>query len=807
MTEAGASFDSFTQTFARLFEHVADNVLIVDASGCIEYANRAFLTTTGYTSEELVGRSASLMRSGVHPAEVYEELDLTLRSGKAFRYILTSRRKDGSLYEEGVVMSPIKDERGQVSRYIMIGRVIDAFRRTYGAFTVLANNLPAGVFVLRDGRLFFVNDELCRFLNRSPQDLIGRDWLNFADQDDRLRLRLEAAEMISGARKAPIEYRLSVEGGARWVMETRHPVAFREAEYEAGEFVAAYLVDITDRKLAETRLEHALSLHQATVESTTDGIVVVDRDGRMVSANQRFREIWNLFRLQEVREDQSGVFDVMLAQLSQPERLKQRLREIAKNDGDVFDSFELLDGRTLEVFSRPQLVNGVKLGRVWSWRDVTERRRFETALLRLASRDSLTSLYNRRKLNEEMERALASSEPKALMLLDLDGLKEINDTLGHQAGDDVLVQVARVLEDRFPSGLVARYGGDEFAVFLAGVRAAEARTAAQEVLDALCFKTYLAGGVEVSLTASIGIAIFPAHGRTPEELVAQADSAMYSAKSAGGDMVCVYSPGQREYGSMLARRVLQLQLLEAVEERRWRLYSQRALALNGGDVLLDKLHVRFLGQDGRLLPKPRNAPARDHPGALRTVNRWLLEEAAALLQRPPGRDDPLVLSFSLPWQALTDEGFVDLMVSAMQGRRTDAARVLLELAGSDGLPSGRRIRRTLELLRPLGYRFLVADALGPEIYTMLKTMQLDFVQVDSLWVKGVRTDPVMREIVASLARIAASLGVKTLADDVTDRTTLDVLRSSGVDYARGASVARPRPVPLLLPSQRQKRAA
>jgi diguanylate cyclase (GGDEF)-like protein/PAS domain S-box-containing protein len=787
--------------FSPLFDQMADNVLITDTSGNIEYVNPAFEATTGYASREVIGRSAALLKSGHHPAEIYDELWRALRSGSHFRFIFTNRRKDGTIYEEGVMISPIRAPSGEASHYILIGRVIEAFRQTYDAFTLLGNSSPAGIFVLWASELFYVNQELCSYLESKPEELIGRDWNDFVFEEDSVRVKVETADMLAGNRTTPIEFRLVSKGGAkRWMMQTLRSVAFRGVEFAASAFTAGYVMDITDRKLTEAQLEHTLSLHAATIESSTDGIVVVDRSGRIVSSNRRFGELWNLSGNSPFASQRGATLETMLSQIAEPERLRERLREIGNSDLDVSDSFDLLDGRTLEVYSRPQLVNGVKTGRVWSWRDVSERQRFETTLLRLASHDSLTGLYNRRELTHEMERVMesAQNESNALLLLDLDRLKEINDTLGHQAGDEVLIQVARILEEACPNHFVSRYGGDEFAVFMAGARIGEARTAAQHVLDELCFKTYLAGGVEVSLTGSIGIAAHPAHAKTVAEVVSHADLAMYSAKSSGGDRICIYSPSERELGHLQAGRELQVRLLEAVEERRWKLYSQRARALNGGDLAITRLLIRFMTRNGALLAMGRESALAEHPSVLRTLNRWLLQEAAGLLERGQPGDERTLISLNLPWQALADEQFIEQMQLAMGWERCEHGRVLVELNGAEGAIAGRGLRRTMDSLRPLGYRFMVTDVGSPSLYTLLKTLPVDFVRLNAAWVRDIKHDAIAREIVSSLVRIAGSLGVATLADNVSDLGALEALRCAGVGYARGSAIARPRPASLLL---------
>jgi PAS domain S-box-containing protein len=295
------------------------------------------------------------------------------------------------------MISPIRSPDGKTTHYLSMGRVINAFRQNYDVFTLLANAAPAAIYLQRDGRIFFVNEHLTGTLGYGVEELLGREWLELVVPEDRESAATGVAAMLEGRAEAPFEYRvIAKDGSVRWLMATVRRVVFRGIQAVAGDFVAGYLTDITDRKDAEDRLQRALSMYAATIESTTDGIVVLDNNRRLVSHNRLFTDMWKLGDV--INRGAFTTRAVLAEQMKDADGFKRAVEEARANPtSEKSGTVELLDGRHMEFYSKPQIVDGRVIGRVWSWRDVTERRQFEAALLRLANYDSVTGLYSRPK--------------------------------------------------------------------------------------------------------------------------------------------------------------------------------------------------------------------------------------------------------------------------------------------------------------------------------------------------------------------------------------------------------------------------
>jgi diguanylate cyclase (GGDEF)-like protein/PAS domain S-box-containing protein len=308
------------------------------------------------------------------------------------------------------------------------------------------------------------------------------------------------------------------------------------------------------------RHDRDISLQRATIESTADGVLVVDEKGRWESFNSNFVQMWRIpADIVRTRNDDAAI-DFVLDQLEDPASFIAKIRELYETpDAESLDEIRFKDGRVFERYSQPQRVDQRTVGRVWSFSDVTQQKQAEERLQHLADHDSLTDLLNRRRFKEELQREISRADRYrrggALLLLDLDNFKVVNDTHGHIWGDEVLRGAARLLRSRVRSSdILARLGGDEFAVLLPEADEVRARKLAEELLEKFREHTIDTDQGEVGVSTSIGVVTLDAIGLDgPDPLVA-ADGAMYQAKREGRNRLVVYgaratSPGTTPTGS------------------------------------------------------------------------------------------------------------------------------------------------------------------------------------------------------------------------------------------------------------------
>lgn len=294
----------------------------------------------------------------------------------------------------------------------------------------------------------------------------------------------------------------------------------------------------TKRKQAETEIENSLSLLRATIESTADGILIVNDEGKMVGLNQRFIDMWRIPESIVASHDDNQSLAFVLDQLKEPEIFINKVRELySQPDAESYDILEFKDGRIFERYSRPQYIGGKSVGRVWSFRDITERKEAEEKIKHMAYHDLLTDLPNRALFFDRLYQATLAGQREnghvALLILDLDGFKEINDTAGHHYGDLVLQAVGLRLRGIVrKSDTVARIGGDEFSLLLPGTNMEGATLTAHKILETIKTPFSLEGQV-FNIGVSVGIALFPDHSEDSSLLMQKADMAMYKAKESG----------------------------------------------------------------------------------------------------------------------------------------------------------------------------------------------------------------------------------------------------------------------------------
>jgi|SRR5579884_245687 len=304
--------------------------------------------------------------------------------------------------------------------------------------------------------------------------------------------------------------------------------------------------EIADQARREEELKTALSLMNAALESTTDGLLIVDREGKIRTFNRKFVEMWQIPPpIVDSREDDQAL-NYVLEQLKEPEQFLAKVRELySQPNAESYDILEFKDGKVFERYSRPQQIGKTSVGRVWTFRDITERRRNEKALQEQATRDSLTGLYNRRyfdqRAEDEIIRADREKHALAILMCDLDFFKVLNDTLGHQIGDKVLRAVAAsILNSTRGIDLIFRWGGDEIVVVLSKTTREGVLTAANRIREGVL---HIGNEAGIPLDISIGVSLYPEHGRTIDELINMADRSLYIAKK-GGDKIHI---GDKEY--------------------------------------------------------------------------------------------------------------------------------------------------------------------------------------------------------------------------------------------------------------------
>ncbi|MCL6551988.1 MAG: EAL domain-containing protein, partial [Firmicutes bacterium] len=425
--------------------------------------------------------------------------------------------------------------------------------------------------------------------------------------------------------------------------------------------------------------------------------------------------------------------------------------------------------------------------------DITARKRFEADALYLASHDALTGAFNRRRFQEELHRLIAHAErvgqTGALLLVDLDNFKDINDRLGYLAGDNLLRAIVRAVHHRLRgSDVFARLGGDEFALAVPGVGAGQVLAVADRVLGVVREQASLVQGRLARLTASCGVALFPEHGVTVDEILAAADLSLYAAKAQGGDRAVVFAPDPAWQERVRIPAGWVERLADALAQDRLVAYAQPILDLRRGEVTQYELLVR-LSEGSQVVDPVAFLPIAERANLIQQIDVWICRQALRLIAAG------LRVHVNLSAKTVGDEATVQAIVAALDASKVPPANLVLEITETVAVADMAQTLRCLETLRARGCQLALDDfGVGFSSLYYLRHLPIDYLKIHGSFIRTLTVDPQNRQIVRAIAELARGLGRATIAEWVEDGPTLQAVAALGIDYAQGYHAGDPRPV-------------
>src|SRR5579863_6182804 len=683
-----------------------------------------------------------------------------------------------------------------------------ALRSSEAKFRGLFESIAEGVYQSgRDGRLLSVNPAFVAMLGyRNAEEIYGLPSAAslYWDPADRAEF---ARRVDSQGEIRDAEFLMRRRDGQQLVvLENARPMcdaAGRHVGYEGT------ITNITERKRAEQAIFAEKERAQVTLESIGDAVISTDAEGRIEYINP-VAESLTAWSLAEARGQHIGAVLNLVNEITREPVENPLVCALGRGGGGGAhaDHAVLLTRAGHEVAIQESAApicdrQGEVIGAVVVFHDVTKERRLRRALSWQASHDALTGLINRREFDNRLHGALLSAQrgegAYALLYIDLDQFKVVNDTCGHQAGDRLLREVTGVLQARVrASDTLARLGGDEFGVLLE-CSLEQAKRIAEAVRQAIRDFRFVWGASTLSVGASIGIVEIRADTEHVASLMSAADIACYAAKDAGRNRVHVYeaggvSPRHREM-YWVAR------VTRAAEDQRFELYYQPIVALTGaGQRDFHELLVRLRDDGGTLVPPAEFIPAAERYNVMSVIDRWVLAQAIELLRARQGRGAALpLLAVNLSGTSLNEQSFVDFVLQSVS-EPAIAAALCFEITETAAVTSLANARYLMSELKGRGCRFALDDfGTGVSSFVYLKTLPVDFLKIDGQFIHDVATDPVNRSMVEAIGKVGRALGIATVAEWVESDAVLDELRRSGVDYAQGFHIARPLPLSQLPP--------
>ncbi len=645
-------------------------------------------------------------------------------------------------------------------------------------------------------RIVAANRAAGALLGLPAADLLGKPVLELAATPEELCFWGEVADGSS----AGIESGIEIETLVRRIDGTTVPVTRRVSRVEPAAGVTLYAVALHDRSEqvnAQRELEVAAAQLAATLESTADGILVTDLSGRIRNCNQRFAQMWDMPPEMLLQRADDALLEWMRRSVLDP---ASYMRRLAVLDEAVMlqssDVLQLHSGKVIERVSLPQCSHGQPVGRVWSYRDITEKIAAGERIETLSTTDALTGLPNRRRLAERIHSSLAQAQRGqacfALLFLNLDGFKHINDTLGHAFGDSVLVEVAgRLRGCLHPGDSVARLGGDEFVLLMNQADADAAEASASRMLDALR-RPFHQAGISFTVTASIGITLVPGDGTTMDELMGHADAAMHAAKKAGRACYRFHRPQARPV-ALVSRSRMQLDhaMRLALTQNRFRLHYQAQIDMASGQVVGAEALIRWTDPELGEVSPSEFIPVAEDSGFIIAIGDWVLHQAVAQAADWHARGLNLVVSVNVSTLQFQQPAFVEGVAQALRHARLPPASLELELTESMLLHDAADALARLQALAELGVKLAIDDfGTGYSSLSYLKRLPVNRLKIDRSFVDGLPDDESDVGLVHAIINMGRALHLQIIAEGVETEAQRRFLKKAGCDQYQGFLFAK-----------------
>ncbi|HET6509735.1 MAG TPA: EAL domain-containing protein [Baekduia sp.] len=823
--EARAQLEARERELALLATHAGDLIARHDPTGKIVYAAGGAEALLGFPAAHLIGFWAADV---CHPddAPAVQRAHEHARRGisSTVQYRITNVRDGREMWLESTV-SPILDVDGGFVEAVTTTRDITARKADEHRLREAEERARAAAEDARRQQALLEEAQNMAQLGSWSGDLItGEQWWSPAmyrllgvpedqpirvkdhgrliHQEDRQAVRDALARAAVDGEPFDVTYRLIRTDGEERIMHGRGAPAER-LEDGSVRRVWGTTQDITDRHRLESGRREAEARLRAAFEHAPIGVCVVSLHGadtgRWLTVNPALAAMLGFSQEALLAQRIAAVVhpDELEAGRARIAALRRGTEERLSTECRMVDADGKVVWTLLTVAAVPD-ADGRPAYAIAQIVDITERKRFEGQLQHLADHDALTGLFNRRRFEEELDRALAAAERYgrrgAVLVLDLDGFKYVNDTLGHPVGDELIARLAATLRAELrETDVIARLGGDEFGVILPEATDDEAGAVAAKLLRAVARDGVVADSTrQARVTASIGMAPFDgADGLSPEELLVEADIAMYDAKEAGRNQAARATREQAGPGRHVSRLSWLERIRSALAEDRFELHAQPIVALGeGDDDPAFELLLRMRSDSGELVPPATFLPIAERFDLIGAIDRWVVARAVALV-----RAHPVTLSVNLSGRTMGDADFARWLEELLTATPVPPGRLIVEITETAAIVNLERARALADALRRLGCRLALDDfGAGFASFAYLKHLRFDVLKIDGEFVRGLRDNPTDRLVVEAVVQIARGLGTPSLAEFVGDDDTLDAVRALGVDYAQGFHLGRPVPV-------------
>ncbi len=801
MTEPNRNY-KLAELVAAIIESSDDAIFVAGVDGLIQSWNPGAVALLGHTAQHAVGRDVSiLLRPGRQ--EALQAFLKHVRSGQKVRDVESSFvRNDGSLVDVRISVAPLTDAKGEVVAFVAIFRDLSerkrqeaALRATETSYQKLVETAHEGIWMVDvEDRATFVNQRMADLLGYTVEEMLGRSPSEFyfseAGRQERDEHRKRSREGIRESREVVYRRR---DGEPLWAVVATTPI-LRDGNRLEG--ILGMVTDITARVKAEENLRASERLFRSLFNESPAGQILSSSDRKIVAVNRAFCEMTGYTESEILQQgwdaitppdDQGGIFASFERLWSGELNAMQMERRYLRKDGSLLWG-QVSVARVPDDSGRARYV-------IDQVQNISDRKQVQQALEHQALHDALTGLPNRVLARDRLDQAILLARRQqtrvALLIIDLDHFKEVNDTFGHQAGDQLLRQVGeRFMAELRETDTVARLGGDEFAIVLLAADAAAAGLVAGKLLAAL-ERPFIVEGQALDVGASIGIAVYPDHADTADSLLRRADIAMYVAKQSRRTH-SVYTRDHDEPGD--SRLALMAQLRQAINDGALMLHYQPIARLSDGRVERLEALVRWQRPGHGLVPPGDFITFAEQTGLIQPLTQWVLQTALAQCGEWNRGGQPVGVAVNISMRNLLDPQLPDNVAQILRETGARPEWLTLEITESSIMAESQRTLETLKKLRALDVRLSIDDfGTGYSSLAYLHRLPVHEMKIDQSFIRGLISDEISGAIVRAAVDLGHKLKLAVVAEGIEDAATWQRASADEIDYGQGYYLSRPVP--------------
>jgi diguanylate cyclase (GGDEF)-like protein/PAS domain S-box-containing protein len=789
------------ERYRMLLDGVRDYaIFMIDPRGQVVSWNAGAERIKGYTADQIIGHNFSCFfpPEDIERGRPEDVLRITAASGRHEEQGMRVR-KDGSRFLASVTFTALRDPAGNLRGFSEFSHDLSESKESGAKYRGLLEAAPdAMVVVNQGGEIVLLNVQAEKQFGYRRDELVGQKVKNIIPEGFAERLIADGTRSAAEALAQQIGTGIELSGRRRDGSEFPIEIMLSPLESAEGILVTAAIRDISVRQDAEKHLAQMESRYRGLLEAAPDAMVVVNQGGEIVLLNVQTEKQFGYRRDELVGQKVKNIIPEGFAERLIADALRSAEDALAQQIGTGIE----LNGRRkdgsefpIEIMLSPlESAEGILV--TAAIRDITTRKKAEAQMTHSAEHDFLTGLPNRMLLNDRVNQAIILAERHrkkvAMLFLDLDGFKHINDSLGHPIGDKLLQSLAKRLVDCVRgSDTVSRQGGDEFVVLLSEVEQSEdAAIAARRMLKAVA-EAHPIDKHDLHVTTSIGVSVYPDDGLDAETLIKNADTAMYQAKENGQQSYQFFKPAMNVRA--VERQSIEEGLRRALERQEFALHYQPKINLRTGQITGAEALLRWAHPIRGPVSPAQFIPVAEDCGLILPIGNWVLREACQQARVWVDAGLPLgTMAVNISAIEFRDENFLDGVLAILKDTGLDPRFLELELTESVLMKHAESTVSILKKLRARGVQVAVDDfGTGYSSLSYLRKFSIDALKIDQSFVRQITTVPDETTIVTAVISMGRNLNLRVVAEGVETQEELTFLQAHQCDEAQGYYFSRP----------------